>query len=77
MDDEDPMTQFNLYQALRSGYPEDRSQIAIETDAGAKVSWAQLESGTAQLANLFRSYGIAEDARILIQADKSVEALQV
>lgn len=71
------MIQFNLYETLRSGFPQDRAQAAIETDTGRRVSWQQLEQGTAQLANLFRSYGIAEDARILIQADKSVEALQV
>jgi malonyl-CoA/methylmalonyl-CoA synthetase len=77
MDDEEPMSQFNLYEILRSGFPQDRSQTAIETDTGRTVSWQQLEEGSARLANLFRSYGIAEDARILIQADKSVEALQV
>lgn len=71
------MSQQNLYQALLAGFPQDRNQTAIETDTGRTVTWQQLEQGSARLANLFRSYGIAEDARILIQADKSVEALMV
>ena len=64
----------NLFAALQGAFPEDRTQMAVETEAGRIYSWADLERGAAQLANLFRLLSISEDSRILIQADKSVEA---
>lgn len=67
----------NLFAALQGAFPDDRTQMAVETETGRIYSWADLERGAAQLANVFRSLSIAEDSRILIQADKSVEAMMV
>jgi malonyl-CoA/methylmalonyl-CoA synthetase len=71
------MNNENLFAALLAAFPADRASMAIETDTGQVYSWDDLDRGSAQMARLFRSLGIAEDARILIQAEKSVEALLV
>ncbi len=71
----------NLYCALRAGFPVDLDRTAIEccaTDAAAPVlrySWRDLERGSAMLANLLQSLELPPDSRVLVQTDKSVEAL--
>ena len=69
----------NLYLALRGAFPEDLSQTAIETADGATLhySWQDLERGTAMLANLLQSLELPANARLLVQTEKSVEALML
>ncbi len=77
----------NLFVALRAAFPGDSPTaldgIAIETadpPAGTGplyYTWRDLERGTAMLANLLASLDLAPDARILVQTDKSVEALML
>jgi malonyl-CoA/methylmalonyl-CoA synthetase len=67
----------NLYSALRAGFPADLDAIAIETvgDAPLFYSWRDLENATAMLANLLASLDLPADARVAVQAEKSVESL--
>ena len=69
----------NLYLALRSAFPLDLSQTAIETADGTLLhySWHDLERGTAMLANLLQSLELPASARVLVQTEKSVEALML
>jgi malonyl-CoA/methylmalonyl-CoA synthetase len=69
----------NLYLALRGAFPEDLSQTAIETADAATLhySWHDLERGTAMLANLLQSLELPVNARVLVQTEKSVEALML
>ena len=69
----------NLSLALRSAYPEDMSQTAIETADGALLSytWQDLDRGTAMIANLLGSLELPEGSRVLVQTEKSVEALML
>jgi malonyl-CoA/methylmalonyl-CoA synthetase len=69
----------NLFHALRGAFPEDLSQTAIETADGATqhYSWGDLERGTAMLANLLQSLELPANARVLVQTEKSVEALML
>jgi malonyl-CoA/methylmalonyl-CoA synthetase len=78
----------NLYAALRAHFPA-LDEIAIETaDAPASASegaafaplhyrFADLEHGSARIANLFADLGLAPGARVLVHADKSVEAVML
>src|SRR5450755_579509 len=67
----------NLYSALRAGFPADLDAIAIETvgDAPLFYNWRDLENATAILANLLASLDLPADARVAVQAEKSVESL--
>jgi malonyl-CoA/methylmalonyl-CoA synthetase len=69
----------NLFLALRGAFPKDLSQTAIETADGATqhYSWHDLERGTAMLANLLQSLELPANARVLVQTEKSVEALML
>jgi acyl-coenzyme A synthetase/AMP-(fatty) acid ligase len=75
------MSNENLFCALRAAFPADLSGTAIECadgpSAGARYSWADLERGTAMLANLLASLGLPEGSRVAVQTEKSVEALML
>jgi len=78
----------NLYAALRAHFPA-LDAIAIETaDAPGSAadgahfaplhySFADLEHGSARIANLFADLGLPHGARVLVHADKSVEAVML
>jgi malonyl-CoA/methylmalonyl-CoA synthetase len=65
----------NLFLALRAAFPHDLSACAIETDTGLRYSWGDLEVSTAMVANLLDSLALPAGARVLVQVEKSVEAL--
>ena len=65
----------NLYSVLRAGFPADLDAIAVETDQGQRYRWRDLEQGSARLANFLESLGLSPDARVAVQAEKSVEYL--
>jgi malonyl-CoA/methylmalonyl-CoA synthetase len=65
----------NLYALFASRFPEDRSACCIETPDGPSYSWAELDRASAQMANLFASLDLPDDARIAVQVEKSAEAL--
>jgi malonyl-CoA/methylmalonyl-CoA synthetase len=70
----------NLWVALRAGFPAALDSIAIETaDApqGLLYTWADIDRGTAMLANLLGSLALPPSSRIAVQVDKSVEALML
>ena len=75
------MIDSNLFTALRAAFPADLGATAIEVAdgpmAGAAYSWADLERGTAMLANLLASLGLPAGSRVAVQTEKSVEALML
>jgi malonyl-CoA/methylmalonyl-CoA synthetase len=74
-------TNANLFVALRAAFPADLTATAIEVAdgpcAGAHYTWADLERGTAMLANLLQSLGLPAGSRVAVQTEKSVEALML
>jgi malonyl-CoA/methylmalonyl-CoA synthetase len=73
------MTDRNLYRALRAAFPADLDSVAIETADGPPLhyTWRDLDRGTAMIANLLGSLGLAPGSRIAVQTEKSVEALML
>ena len=71
------MTHHNLFAALRSAFPANLDEIAVETDNGLLYSWRDLEHGSAMMANLLASLDLPQGARIAVQVEKSVEALML
>ena len=75
------MTDHNLFSALRAAFPADLGRVAIEVAdgplAGACYTWADLDRGSAMLANLLASLGLPAGSRVAVQTEKSVEALML
>src|SRR6201994_778442 len=82
------MANANLYAQLRAHFPERLGDIAIETaDVPASqhghpfvplhYTWGDLERGSGRIANLFADLGLLAGARVLVHADKSVEAVML
>ena len=69
----------NLFAALRAAFPSDLERIAVETMApdGTPLlySWRDLDHASARMANLLASLGLPERSRVVVQVDKSVEAM--
>ena len=65
----------NLYALLKSRFPQDRWQIALETAAGDTWAYAQLEDTTARYAGFIRALGVVPGDRVCVQVEKSPEAL--
>jgi malonyl-CoA/methylmalonyl-CoA synthetase len=72
-----PCASVNLYQALRTAFPSDLDNTAVETDSGLFYTWRDLDAGSAKLANFLQSLDLPPGARIAVQVDKSVEALML
>jgi malonyl-CoA/methylmalonyl-CoA synthetase len=67
----------NLFAALRAAFPQNLDAVAVETDTGLNYSWRDLDRSTAMMANLLKSLGLPEGARIAVQVEKSVEAMML
>ncbi len=70
----------NLFVALRAAFPADLQATAIETADTPEplyYSWADIERGTAMMANLLESLALPAASRIAVQTEKSVEALML
>jgi len=80
----------NLFVALRAAFPGDLNATAIETaDASTReaaagggfaaqhYTWADLDRGSARIANLLQDLGLAPGERVAFQVDKSVEAVML
>ena len=65
----------NAFSVLRAGFPVDLDVTAIETDTGLNYRWRDLDRASAMVANLFADWDLPAQARVLMQVDKSVEAL--
>ncbi|HSV53556.1 MAG TPA: malonyl-CoA synthase, partial [Burkholderiaceae bacterium] len=65
----------NLFAALRAAFPADLDAIAVETEAGLRYSWRDLERASAMLANLLAGLKLPAGARVAVQVEKSVEAM--
>ncbi|AIT27577.1 malonate--CoA ligase [Bordetella holmesii] len=68
------MTNANLYAVLASGFPQDRSKIALETPE-LEYTWDDIDQASACLANLLASLHLPKGARVAVQVEKSPEAL--
>ncbi len=65
----------NLFAVLRAQFPDKQDATAIETDTDLHYRWRDLDRASAMVANLFADWELPEQARVLMQVDKSVEAL--
>jgi malonyl-CoA/methylmalonyl-CoA synthetase len=74
------MTNHNLFAALRAAFPSTMAATAIETadtPTPLHYTWADLEEGTAMIANLLDSLALPPASRVAVQTEKSVEGLML
>ena len=74
MNPQTPVSNHNLFAALRAAFPADLDSVAIETDNDLLYTWRDLERATAMMANLLASLDLPIGSRIAVQVEKSVEA---
>jgi malonyl-CoA/methylmalonyl-CoA synthetase len=67
----------NLYTLFASRFPQDRTSCCIETGAGQRYSWDDIDRSSARIANLLASLGLPRDARVAVQVEKSPEAVML
>ncbi len=69
------MSDQNLYLTLKSGFPASPDAPALETESGAVHSYGDLERASARYANMIASLGLVPGDRVVVQIEKSPEAL--
>lgn len=73
------MSHYNLFEALRAAFPADLDQIAVETNSPQgeplRYTWRDLEHASARIANLLASLKLPAGSRVVVQVEKSVEAM--
>ncbi|MEY4730725.1 MAG: hypothetical protein RL020_1883 [Pseudomonadota bacterium] len=67
----------NIYAIFAERFLRNPAQVCIETETGNAYTYADVESETAKLANLFVSTGAHTGDRLASQVEKSAEALFV
>lgn len=65
----------NLYARFLAAFPSDRSRIALVTERGRAVSYAEMDEASARLSALLAEIGVKPGDRVTVQVDKSPEAL--
>ncbi|MBU0726734.1 MAG: malonyl-CoA synthase [Alphaproteobacteria bacterium] len=65
----------NLYDLFASRFPADPDDLFIETDSGARYSYADLDAWSAHFAHLLVDLGVTPGDRVAVQVDKSPEAI--
>ncbi len=65
----------NLYHLYASRFLSQPENIAIETEQGELISYAQLDSRVAQMSRFLSDLGIDKGERVAVQVDKSAQAL--
>lgn len=65
----------SLYALIESRFPQDRSRVALETAAGQRITYGEMEGQIARYAGLIRALGMKPGERVAVQVEKSPEAL--
>lgn len=65
----------NLYSLFHQAFSEHLGRTAIETDTGARYSFADLDQQSARTARWLQSIGLQPGDRAMVQVEKSVPAL--
>jgi malonyl-CoA/methylmalonyl-CoA synthetase len=71
------MKNYNLYALIESRLPREMTGTCIETGEGLIYSWRDMQFGSARIAGWLASLGLPRGERILVQVDKSPEALML
>ena len=65
----------NLYERFRARFPADPARVFVETAAGARWSYADLDRETGRLARCLEGLGLRRGDRVAAQVEKSPRAI--
>jgi malonyl-CoA/methylmalonyl-CoA synthetase len=65
----------NLYSLFLAKFPQDGTVVFLDGTDGRKLSYAELHRQTGQMLNLLQQKGVMKGSRIVVQVDKSIEAV--
>ncbi len=65
----------NLYELIRSRFPEDGSKPFLQVTIGENLLYGELENETSRVAGLLRSLNVEKGERVAVQIDKSTKAV--
>jgi len=65
----------NLFELIRSRFPDDLLRPFIETPEGRSISYGELEAATGRMAGLLAARGVAKGDRVAAIVEKSPEAV--
>ncbi|MCW8837006.1 MAG: malonyl-CoA synthase [Rhodospirillales bacterium] len=65
----------NLYALFQSRFPTDISAPFIEMEDGRRISYGDMDEGSARLAGLLGELGVGRGDRVAVQVEKSPEAV--
>jgi malonyl-CoA/methylmalonyl-CoA synthetase len=70
------MNNSNIFQLFRSRFPADAEAVFLEHERG-NLLYSQIESETGQLTGLLKQLGVKKGDRVIVQVEKSSEAVLV
>jgi len=65
----------NLYAEIRANAPADRGALLLETPAGRRFTYGDLDRLSGRLANALKNQGVAPRDRVAVQVEKSPEVI--
>jgi len=69
------MKNTNLYSLFLEHFPQVGNAIFLDGTDGRKLSYAELHKQTGQMLNLLQQKGVSKGCRVVVQVDKSIEAV--
>jgi malonyl-CoA/methylmalonyl-CoA synthetase len=69
------MTDKNLYRLLRQRFPADHTALFLEDPGGRSLRYAEVDSLAGKLLAVLRANGVAKGDRVVVQVDRSIEAV--
>jgi malonyl-CoA/methylmalonyl-CoA synthetase len=71
------MANANLYQLIEQRMPADRSAACLRVPGARELSWRELHLGAGRIAALLAGHGLPPGSRLVVQVDKSPQALML
>jgi malonyl-CoA/methylmalonyl-CoA synthetase len=65
----------NLYAELKAAFPADTDATCLELPDGRAFSYAEMDSGSSRVAGCLRHQGVSPGDRVMVQVEKSPEAV--
>jgi malonyl-CoA/methylmalonyl-CoA synthetase len=65
----------NLYALIVSYFPEDPNKVFLEGMDGRSLGYGEIDEQTGRLLTVLRDHGVAKGDRVVVQVDKSIDAV--
>ena len=69
------MSNANLYSLFSAHFPNDPGAVFLEMPDGRRLHYADVPAMTGRMLSLLQQYGVEKGDRVVVQVDKSIEAI--